>query len=724
MKLFQQCHEEQIHILNEINSQGYVIGVDVNSFEINFVSENITEILDNQYEINQIIGSDLKTYFQFNYDFHAILNKKEGEYVKETYTFNGKSYFVVVYHFQNHFYIEMEIDLNPNNYPTYDKYAESILFSVTKQENWQALVDSIKKITGYNRVLIYKFLEDNNGICITENVDEGFDSYLGLHFPEFDIPKQARDLYIKKRNRLVSDIDAARVSLVSKKTEPIDLTYSEFRALSKVHLQYLRNFKAAASFSVSIVVNGKLWGLVACQNEKPKHIPINLRLQCVSLTKLSRVSYVNFKYEEKIAFKERFNSLLVNLKESLLIEDDYNKIISNFDGMLKFSKADGVALYKDGKIFKYGSCPSDQEILSIKKWASDNEIIDLYVSNSFYKDYGDELNLSSNAAGVAFKFLTKSDTSFLIWTKKESQNITKWAGNPEKSTSYLKVNDNLETLAPRTNFSIWEKITNKESKIWKEKDIQSIREIITLILETSHIKSLKIAELYSQLKEVNSELDSFTYTVSHDLRTPLSVMKLNCQLLQKNLMKEGLNQDKIKNVISEIDNLTFMMQEILNLSKAKKSEILVQKVHCEELINRIIYESKIYNNLQNTEVVVNELNPIFADKTMAYEIFLNVINNAIKYSAKAENPKVEISSFCDQNFVIYSIKDNGIGIKEADKDKMFKLFSRMSNTDGFRGNGVGLSIVQRMMERLDGSIEFESEENKGTNFILKFKLPE
>ncbi|QTV05800.1 ATP-binding protein [Faecalibacter bovis] len=724
MKLFQQCHEEQIHILNEINSQGYVIGVDVNSFEINFVSENITEILDNQYKINQIIGSDLKTYFQFNYDFHTILNKKEGEYIKETYTFNGKSYFVVVYHFQNHFYIEMEKDLNPNNYPTYDKYAESILFSVTKQENWQALVDSIKKITGYNRVLIYKFLEDNNGICITENVDEGFDSYLGLHFPEFDIPKQARDLYIKKRNRLVSDIDADRVSLVSKKTEPIDLTYSEFRALSKVHLKYLQNFKAAASFSVSIVVNGKLWGLVACQNEKPKHIPINLRLQCVSLTKLSRVSYVNFKYEEKIAFKERFNSLLVNLKESLLIEDDYNKIISNFDGMLKFSKADGVALYKDGKIFKFGFCPSDQEILSIKKWASDNEIMDLYVSNSFYKDYGDELNLSSNAAGVAFKFLTKSDSSFLIWTKKEFKSITKWAGIPEKNTTYLKVRDNLETLAPRTNFSIWEKITNKESKIWKEKDIQSIREIITLILETSHIKSLKIAELYSQLKEVNSELDSFTYTVSHDLRTPLSVMKLNCQLLQKNLMKEGLNQDKIKNVISEIDNLTFMMQEILNLSKAKKSEILVQEVHCEELINRIIYESKIYNNLPNTEVVVNELNPIFADKTMAYEIFLNVINNAIKYSAKAENPKVEISSFCDQNFVIYSIKDNGIGIKEADKDKMFKLFSRMSNTDGFRGNGVGLSIVQRMMERLDGSIEFESEENKGTNFILKFKLPE
>lgn len=720
---FQTCEDEPIHFLNEINDLGYVIGVDVNSFEIKFVSENITEILNNQYSLDQILGSELNDLFKFDIDFTSIHQRKEGNYQKEYYSINGKSYFVIVYHYQNNFYIELEEDIDPDFRPSFDVYAENILFSNTIKENWQKLISSIKSIIGYNRVLVYKFLEDGSGVCIAEEVDEGFKSYLGLHFPEFDIPSQARSLYLKKRNRLVSDIDGKRVKLVSKNNESIDLTHSEFRALSKVHLQYLRNFNAKASFSVSLVVNGKLWGLVACHNEKPKHIPINLRLQCLALTKLSRVSFVNFKYEKEIKFKQEFSSLLVRLKETLLIEDDYEKIINNFDGMLKFSKADGVAFVKDGKIYSYGDVPSNEEILVIRRWAKENKELELYVSNTFYKDFESELNIGPKAAGVIFKFLNKDNGSFLIWTKKEMEKATDWAGNPKKLKSHISVYDGINSIEPRNDFSLWHEISNKESKSWKKKEIEVIKEIVTLILETSLTKSFKIADLYNQLKNVNEELHAFSYTISHDLRTPLAVMKLNCQMLQRSLEKENLNYDRLKNVILEIDNLTEMMEEILLLSKMKKSEIVLQEINCDELINRIVYESKIYNNLPNTEVVLNNLHNVFADKTMAYEIFLNVINNAIKYSSKADKPKVEISSELEKDFITYKIKDNGIGIKESDREKMFKLFSRMSNTDGFRGSGVGLSIVYRMMARLDGTIEYTSKENIGTEFIMKFKIP-
>ena len=446
------------------------------------------------------------------------------------------------------------------------------------------------------------------------------------------------------------------------------------------------------------------------------HIPINLKLQCVTLTRLARVSFVNFKFEEKIKFRDNLNSLIMNLKETFLIENDFNKIIENFGDVVKLSNTNGVALLNQDMIYSYGDVPSKTEILAIKNWAIENNINDLYISNSYHRDIGVRLNVGNSAAGIALKFLSANKGSLIIWFKKEEQTIINWAGNPYVSNYTIE-----KKFIPRSNFKLWKEISYKESIAWKRKDVEVIKNIISLILETNHKKAFKIAELYNELKELNAELDSFSYTVSHDLRSPLAVMKLNCQMIQRTLDRESSNYNKINDVVQQIDNLAEMMQEILHLSKAKKTDIVLQEIDCNELINRIVLEAKIYNNLPNTEVSLGELINIKADKTMAYEIFLNIINNAIKYSAKASNPKVKISSKVIANKIIYEISDNGIGILEKDKVNMFKLFSRMSNTEGFKGNGVGLSIVHQMLQRLDGEISYVSEENIGTTFYITFK---
>lgn len=126
---------------------------------------------------------------------------------------------------------------------------------------------------------------------------------------------------------------------------------------------------------------------------------------------------------------------------------------------------------------------------------------------------------------------------------------------------------------------------------------------------------------------------------------------------------------------------------------------------------------------QNAEIIVGDLPNVMGDETMLTQVFLNIIGNAVKYSSKSENPKVEINGKVEGDYVIYTVKDNGIGIPESAQAHMFKIFNRMDNAKSFEGNGVGLSIAYRIMKRLGGNITYESKENEGTTFILTFKKP-
>lgn len=721
-KIIRECEDEEIQFFNRIHNFGYLIAIEKESSRIKFVSENITDLTHFTTDINLILNEKYSTIFDFEIDFKAISDLELGLISKEYFTFNNKNYFCVVYPYQEYFYIEFEEDKKIGNSSSFYHNSEQLLYTKNKKENWEVLIHKIKELTGYNRVLIYKFLEDKCGKVIYETVDQGFDQYLGLHFPEFDIPAQARELYLKKRNRIVADIDATTTKIISATNEKLDLTYSEFRALSPIHLRYLSNFNVKASFSISIVVNNKLWGIVSCHHTTPKHIPINVRKQCEALVRIARVNFVKFKFEEQLKHQEKFQKVMVKLKEELLIQDSNNYSINSYIPLLKFTNADGVAFVKHQDVQTFACTPMTEEILRIRDWAKQHYQSELFYSNTFYKDYRKELSLSLCSAGVAFRFLDPDFNYFIIWFKKQYTEELKWAGKPEKVTVEDVFEDKvIQTFQPRSNFEIWKSASHKTSKVWKRKQINVITQVNTLILDTIHIKAFKIKELYEQLKEINAEMDSFSYTISHDLRTPLTVMRLNCQLLERSLKDDAQHAFHIKEVIGQIDRLSNMMEEILQLSKLKNTDLNLQTIDAKALISRIVEEAKIYNSASTSTVIIENTLDFNCDQTMAYEIFLNLINNALKYSSKVENPEVIISASSDDSHIIYRVKDNGIGIKEADRGKMFKLFSRMSNTSGFSGNGVGLSIVHRLLQRLEGTIDFISEENKGTEFIVKFK---
>lgn len=728
---FVECHDEPIHIPGYIQSFGYLIGIETTSLTISFFSENISDVFKIE-RCEDLFGKKLSQFpevFQTVIDSDifkdaGFLSKRENETYFDKITVAGKQYHFSVFRANDYIFLEFEaVYENPNKRIT-NKYDNFYIID-NEQEIWDQLLNTISNIINYDRIMVYKFMSDGSGKVISEKTNNHLESYLGLHYPEHDIPRQARELYKKKRKRIFSDVYSHPVRILSRSGKSVDLTFAASRAMSPIHGQYIKNSGASSSFSISIIIDDQLWGLVTCQNSEPKHIDLEDRVQAGIFTVLASNAYSSFKSKKELEYRIDLNEKLYALKSEFLEHGSlFESLDFNKSELRLMPKADGLAIISDNEIVKDGITPDREIINNIVNWAYENTSENVFISNSFLKDYGSELNLNSDTAGIIIYFVERSKKEILIWFRKEFDEHINWAGNPEKKIeTFSKNGEEIRTVSPRESFQVFTENIKGKSKRWSSKNQIAVHLIRDLIFETSHKQYITIKKLNDQLKKVNEELDSFSYTISHDLGTPLTVMKLNAQMLLNSLGDiADRDKNKINSIIGEIDNMAEMMQNVLQLSRAKHSEIQLETIETNLTIRKITENAKITYDSQKSMVVIKECPEVLADKTMLHQVFLNIINNAVKYSSDREQPIIEIEGTEAGDQIIYRIKDNGIGIPEENKHRMFKIFNRMDNAKKFKGNGVGLSIVHRIMNRLGGNVDYESNK-EGTCFILTFQKP-
>jgi two-component system, chemotaxis family, sensor kinase Cph1 len=728
---FVECHEEPIHIPGYIQSFGYLIGIDAESHSITFFSKNIEDIfkIENPEKLFDKKLTDFPEVFEtvVNSDIYRSLpnfTRRENETFFDKIFIEDKQYHLSAFRSKSNIFLEFEkVLVNPHKQIS-NKY-DNFYIVDNDQEIWDLLLNTLSKIVNYDRMMVYKFMMDGSGKVVAEKTNDNLESYLGLHYPESDIPIQARELYLKKRKRIFSNVYSEPVPLLSKNLESIDLTYSTSRGMSPIHGQYIKNSGASSSFSISIIIDDYLWGLVTCQNSQPKHIDLEDRVQAGIFTALASNAYSSFKSKNELNYRLKLNEKSAHLKtEFLKYNSLFDSLTENKAEIRDFLEADGLAVIAEEKIVTEGSTPDVATIEKITQWAHQYTEDSIYLSRSFLKDHGKELGLDERAAGVVIYFVERSKNNVLIWFRKEFDEHIDWAGNPEKKIEVIyRDGEEKKMVSPRTSFKIFTEDIKGNSKRWNSRNVAALQAVRDLILETSHKNYNTIKRLNDELKKVNEELDSFSYTISHDLGTPLTVMKLNAQMLLKTLTDPSeKSRNKINSIIEEIDSMAEMMHDVLQLSRAKHSEIQLESLETYQTIEKIIENAKITFGTPASEVVIKECPEVLADKTMLHQAFLNIINNAIKYSSQQESPKIVIEGIEDGDMVIYRISDNGIGIPKENKHKMFKIFNRMDNAKKFKGNGVGLSIVHRIMRRIGGSVDYESSPN-GTSFILTFKKP-
>ena len=725
-KEYINCDQEPIHICGEVQKYGYLLGT--KDSQIAFYSENILQLFSQ--DANTILGKDIKILFEdLDLDINWDNFSYDHELAIQHVIFKGENYTLSIHANNGFTFYEIEKVMPDHKINQEYKAIKNILKMSNEENIWKLLLEEVQKIIDFDRAMIYQFLYDGSGEVVEESVKPGLESYLHLHYPESDIPAQARALYLKNTVRITSHVSGETFPIFGYEKDKIDLTYSVTRSSSPVHRQYLKNTGVESSFSASIIINGVLWGMVACQNAEPKHLDLQSRLLVETLTRTSANAFASYRSLQTLEDYQRINLNNISLRQNLLSEENFGKALkNNIEDIMSTCAAEGMIIKINNEILTAGNVPNDSDIDKIIQWSKDNNQNfeeNIFISNTFCKTSNLELDNSEISCGIIISVLGNNTSDMLIWMRKEQGQKIKWAGNPEKET-VSEIKDGVEIIkfSPRKSFEVWKEYVKDTALPWKTKEIESAKWITSVILKASHTKSSQISDLNEQLKELNAELDSFSYTISHDLNTPLTVIKLNAQLMKRMQQPEEKSNQFLNTIIGQVDVMSDMIKNVLELSKIKKSEIELKNIEVDALINKLAEESKISFDAPHTEIIIEKTPKVLGDPTMVYQVFGNVIGNAIKYSSKSSKPTVKIVGEVYENEVTYKISDNGIGIDKQDAGKMFKIFSRMSNAKAFQGNGVGLNIVHHLMEKMGGEISYESESGIGTTFILKFQRPD
>jgi light-regulated signal transduction histidine kinase (bacteriophytochrome) len=228
----------------------------------------------------------------------------------------------------------------------------------------------------------------------------------------------------------------------------------------------------------------------------------------------------------------------------------------------------------------------------------------------------------------------------------------------------------------------------------------------------------QVKERTSQLRASIAELDAFSYSISHDLRSPLVVVEGFSRMLDEDY-SEVLDEEGrkiIATIISSCRKMDKLINDLLLLSRTSREEINKSLVDMKDMALSVYQETLKAEASGHVSLEMGELHPAMADPALIRQVWQNLLSNALKYSRKSPHPLIRVNSHVAGESIIYSVEDNGVGFNPDHAHKIFTPFQRLHSAGDFEGNGVGLSIVQRIVHRHGGEVGAKGEENKGATF--------
>ncbi len=730
------CDREPIHIPGKIQPHGVLLALDKESMLVTHVSNNISayfpvepsQVLDHSFDdFTGSAGIDTQNNHLYGFISNRLLNK-DAENGLIISTSSKDEFYMVVNESGSSVLVELEPVRSLAN-ETSQSIMESLLTkilgarSLDETLQWSAV--QVKDIIGYDRVMIYKFAEDGHGEVVAEAVSEGFESFMGLHYPASDIPKQARELYKRNLVRIIAGVDAtdAMIEVNNEQTKetPLDLTDSVLRAVSPIHIQYLKNMGVKASFSVSLISDGELWGLIACHHYAPNVIDYKKRNSCKVIGQLLSTSLVYRENEEAKEQKSLFRDRMLDMIKLVRSAWDIPAALTDeANNLLSMTEASGAALLYEDKIYTLGETPPEEAIYSIAKWLHIHSKNQVYQTNHLSKDFPEATAYKDVCSGLMSCTLSRELNEYIFWFKKEMPQTVKWAGNPQKP---VEINaDGLMSLSPRNSFEVWTEEVEGVSAPWTSNEIgvamKFREELVHIISERAN----QIRKLNEKLKQAYDELDTFSFTISHDLKTPLSSIKNYTELLlDDNNYNIETARPMLEKIIKGADKMNLLIKEVLSYSRIGRQNVKQEHINMKEILEDIKADLLMAYKDASPDINIHNTVDIYGDRIMMYQVFSNIIGNAVKYSSQQSKPQVNIRAVENGKEVTYSIADNGIGIDMKSGDQIFDLFKRMNNAGRFEGTGVGLAIVKRILEKHQSRIWYESEPGNGTVFYLRIK---
>ena len=370
-----------------------------------------------------------------------------------------------------------------------------------------------RRITGYDRVLIYKFLADGTGSVIAEEKDDHLSTFLNHRYPASDIPIQARDLYRRSAIRIIPDVSyvpAPLMPVLSPTTnKPLDMSHCILRSVSPVHIRYLQNMGVGASMSVSLLQRGDLWGLIACHNTTAKFVPYETQEICRHMGQILSQQIRSREENDVYRSAHTLASARIKVLSALTNAEDLKTTLVNLCPELQtIVPSHGVALCWDETVVKAGHVPSDAQIRQLGAWLvprmSDS---DVFATDHLSEQYDEAAAFAAQASGLLSISLPNGDPILAMWFRAEQVEEVKWAGNPHAPAE---PGSSLGALNPRKSFDTWRETKRGRSQPWGPIDIELVQ--VFALRAAFLLQQQRVRELNQSLHQANEQLSRLATT--------------------------------------------------------------------------------------------------------------------------------------------------------------------------------------------------------------------
>lgn len=492
----------------------------------------------------------------------------------------------------------------------------------------------VRALTGFDRVMVYRFDQTGSGEVVAEAVRAGIGSFLGLHYPASDIPAQARALYIRNIFRVIADVGATPVPVVpslDEKGNPIDLSLSVLRSVSPIHIEYLTNMGVGASLSISIVIEGKLWGLFACHHYSPRLPTLERRSVCELF---GQMFALKLESRERLATSEYLRSardaadrLLGSLASDSSLLDDADLLAETIG---KAIRSDGISVCIEGKIASTGLTPPAEDIRKLVRRLNARGSVELLAVDRIGSIEPEAERYAEVAAGMLVIPISRVPRDYVILFRQEIVRTVRWGGDPRKPVTF---GPNGPRLTPRKSFEAWSELVRGSALPFTTAEMrvaETLRAtLIEVVLRMSH-------EAHAERQLANERQQLLIAELNHRVRNILSLIR--------GVIRQSDSSGSTADFVREVDN------RIQALARAH-NQVTASDWGSTSLQLLIETESAAYLGEKARRVVLN--GPDIGLSPHGFSVlalvFHELITNSAKYGALSDNGRVSVDWRLDED---------------------------------------------------------------------------
>ena len=381
----------------------------------------------------------------------------------------------------------------------------------------------VRALIGFDRVMVYRFAADGSGEVVAEAARSGIGKFMGLHYPASDIPAQARALYRRNLLRIITDVNATPVPILPERDEagrPLDLSLSVLRSVSPIHIEYLKNMGVEASLSISIIVDGRLWGLFACHHYAPRRPSFERRSVAELFVQMFSMRLESRERQETVDYERRARDISDQLLGAVASDETLLKDPDWLGDILTHAiPADGVGVWLGGNHAFSGVTPPIEAFRRIVRAVNGTAAGKVFATDHIGSLIPDAEAFASEAAGMLAIPISRSPRDYVVLFRKELIHSVRWGGDPHKPTAY---GPNGPRLTPRESFAEWKELVEGRSRPFSSSEIRVAETLRATLIEVV----LRLAdEASTERQQASARQELLIAELNHRVRNILGLIR-------------------------------------------------------------------------------------------------------------------------------------------------------------------------------------------------------